>query len=64
MYTRCSSLVAGEEVGGEQRGRDGGRVGVNGRRERTPDGRRFQTHLEEKEKEADGEMRGRSEVCL
>lgn len=54
MYTRCSSLVAGEEVGGENREEET-REGVNRRR--------FQTHLEEKEKEADGEIRQEDQKC-
>lgn len=56
MYTRCSSLVAGEEVRGERRERDEGREGVNRRW--------FQTHLDEKEMEADGEIRQEDQKCV
>ncbi len=37
---------------------------MGGERERTPDGRGFQTHLEEKEKEADREMRQEDQKCV
>lgn len=37
---------------------------MGGERERSPDGRRFQTLLEETEKEADGEMRQEDQKCV
>lgn len=69
MYTRCSTLVAGEKVGenrekeDEDEDEEAWRVLMGG--ERSPDGRRVQTHLEEKrEKPTDGQRRQKDQKCI